>query len=523
MALLLQTSFQAESCRFINESAVMEILSFFIPVVFFLTSPFALASEFSVESLPFSQQKLFNDHLEDIETSFRQCRFVREQLKEKNHSWVSTKVFHSSATSPQMQIYTYFIGEFDPKRPTMIVVDGGPGGNSHLHSKLTKNFNELHFDQRGIVCSQPPSLTHLTNPDFYSSTAIAHDIEAIRQHYGLKTFSLYASSYGTVPATIYASLYPKNLKALVLEGVQYNSNNKVLERRYIHHLQRLYDSLSPNAQKGVDAYFTQSRSHNFSQLAFAFFRRNDGFNSAKKYLEALFFQGERFSYSRIDYQVLNLIKMMLTQVEDLSSPLSSAFDFDSQRPHLLTSIDSNETLLSEVKYLNLHMINCRENPGQIAFKTARINIQKGQFTLAPVDPSQKDFCSQYEISVDHEVYSPKSYPIQVPITYFQGELDSATGMDGALKHFLRSSQSQAQLLIAKHGGHGPLREMLLGTLGADSMATHMAAFEKSLRGEFLTSDEIKIMNKNSPVQWEQSLRDKNLIYQASPLTLQPLL
>jgi len=96
-------------------------------------------------------------------------------------------------------------------------------------------------------------------------------------------------------------------------------------------------------------------------------------------------------------------------------------------------------------------------------------------------------------------------------------------MDGALKHFLRSSQSQAQLLIAKHGGHGPLREMLLGTLGADSMATHMAAFEKSLRGEFLTSDEIKIMNKNSPVQWEQSLRDKNLIYQASPLTLQPLL
>jgi len=88
MALLLQTSFQAESCRFINESAVMEILSFFIPVVFFLTSPFALASEFSVESLPFSQQKLFNDHLEDIETSFRQCRFVREQLKEKNHSWV---------------------------------------------------------------------------------------------------------------------------------------------------------------------------------------------------------------------------------------------------------------------------------------------------------------------------------------------------------------------------------------------------------------------------------------------------
>lgn len=53
---------------------------------------------------------------------------------------------------------------------------------------------------------------------FYNSEQAAQDLELIRQQLGYETWTIHAMSYGTQLAQEYAARYPKQVKALVLDG-----------------------------------------------------------------------------------------------------------------------------------------------------------------------------------------------------------------------------------------------------------------------------------------------------------------
>jgi proline iminopeptidase len=118
--------------------------------------------------------------------------------------------------------------KFDPTLPTMIFFSGGPGGASHYQGhKQWQELNSLRvniiqFDQRGIACSRPATEVVYMDSQFYSSENTARDADELRKLFNVDKVSVYGLSYGTVPATIYASLFESSTKSLILEGVVYS-------------------------------------------------------------------------------------------------------------------------------------------------------------------------------------------------------------------------------------------------------------------------------------------------------------
>jgi proline iminopeptidase len=86
-------------------------------------------------------------------------------------------------------------------------------------------YNLLVFDQRGIAFSRPQESLY-QNLDFYSSLNTALDLEEIRKKLGLQQLIIYGASYGTVPATIYSSLFPERVLFAILEGTFYTEMAK---------------------------------------------------------------------------------------------------------------------------------------------------------------------------------------------------------------------------------------------------------------------------------------------------------
>ena len=68
------------------------------------------------------------------------------------------------------------------------------------------------------------------------------------------------------------------------------------------------------------------------------------------------------------------------------------------------------------------------------------------------------------------------YPVNVPVTYFQGSDDGATASPGAIQHYKSVPKKFKQLLILVKGGHNPnLSKLSLDTPGQKELFIH--AFE----------------------------------------------
>jgi proline iminopeptidase len=106
------------------------------------------------------------------------------------------------------------VGKNFVERPVLFLLHGGPGGN-HLrfkqHSLALQAWAQLVFiDHRGCGRSKK------TRQADYTLENNIEDIEALRQHLGLKKICILGTSYGGIVAQGYAIRYPKNLDKLIL-------------------------------------------------------------------------------------------------------------------------------------------------------------------------------------------------------------------------------------------------------------------------------------------------------------------
>lgn len=138
---------------------------------------------------------------------------------------------------------------------------GGPGESGNqilpiallsLPLQVRQHFNVVSFDPRGTgasgaldcgtspsaVISLPPvpnasgeelpgtkvftemaqSCEKLAAEPYLNTTDTARDMDRIRQALGVSTISFYGESYGTVLGAVYADLFPKRVRSLVLDG-----------------------------------------------------------------------------------------------------------------------------------------------------------------------------------------------------------------------------------------------------------------------------------------------------------------
>jgi len=122
----------------------------------------------------------------------------------------STKPFSGHLPINGTNLYT----EIKGRGETVIVLHGGPGLNqSYLHphfNELSKRFRLVFIDMRGHGKSDLPSSDSLRLQFF------ADDLEALRIHFKQEKLNIIAHSWGAVIAIKYATLYPDNVKKLLL-------------------------------------------------------------------------------------------------------------------------------------------------------------------------------------------------------------------------------------------------------------------------------------------------------------------
>ncbi len=99
-------------------------------------------------------------------------------------------------------------------RNVLLLVPGGPGGNHTVYNAIKDdllNFADLIlFDPRGCGNSD------FSEPQYCSLQNYINDIEAIRQVFNLKKFTLLGGSYGAIASIGYAIKYQSYLEKLIL-------------------------------------------------------------------------------------------------------------------------------------------------------------------------------------------------------------------------------------------------------------------------------------------------------------------
>jgi proline iminopeptidase len=100
----------------------------------------------------------------------------------------------------------------------ILIINGGPGMNSNgfadLAQRLAINNQTIIYDQRGTGQSTLDKIDSST----ISMKLMTEDIEVLRKHLNIKSWIVLGHSFGGMLASYYATLYPKNIDALILSS-----------------------------------------------------------------------------------------------------------------------------------------------------------------------------------------------------------------------------------------------------------------------------------------------------------------
>ena len=354
------------------------------------------------------------------------CAHHQEERSEEHGLWVQVPLDYSQPQKGTTLLYAWTKGPFNPEKKTVIFVSGGPGESAHGTSLSLDNWNIVFFDQRGVACSRPETRERYLSKDFYSSESTARDIDEIRKALQLSTISIYGVSYGTIPAHMYAFLFPQFTRSLVLEGVIAKSDAPTLieNSRRRKMLQKFFNSLPANYQERIlELNQMQEVSPTwFSNVGKMMFYLDDPTEVFGQFLDNVLWDDET---------ILNLIA-----------------SFQDKEP-VDIEYTSNNVAMGMLSCQELGM-NTRTSFYSVFAESRLIPYQD--------DFLQTNFCTSLGFATNEpmRVFDVKDYPLQVPVTYFQGFQDGATSADQALRSFKIAARGKAQLILAKKGGHSPL-------------------------------------------------------------------
>jgi proline iminopeptidase len=381
-------------------------------------------------------------------------------------NFTKVPVDYKKPEGESFELYTWFQEGFNPELPTIVYLTGGPGLTSHWgQPALSGDFNVLLVDQRGIACSRPLSYETYLSPEFYSSKNIALDIEEVRKSLKIDKWTVYGVSYGTIPATIYASLFPKETRSLIIEGVAFDS---VTLSNYDH-----TSALIKNLLDSQDL-IVQQRLKDIE---------NEGIDPIWV------------------FNWMKQILLMNTGKSDLDRQLALIKD-DTKYPNFLEMLRSQNApqegyprnelyLMNEVPF---YMLKCRET--EFLMTPSVLTWDESKNIVSIIEPEAEDNCESIKAKPS-TLYDGRSYPVKVPVFYFQGENDSATEAKGAYKHYENVAQGSKQFFLLLDGGHNPHFQILRGDNSAQK-----AILMNSIEGKVSTEEEVEKANSGlSYVKW----------------------
>lgn len=381
--------------------------------------------------------------------------------------YTSVPLDYSDLSKGTTDVYAFFSGGYDASKPTVLYFTGGPGQTAHWG--LFRNempYNTLIMEHRGIGCSRPLDVEQELSPSFYSSEFVARDAALVVKKAGLDKVTAYGISYGTVPATIFASLFPTTTRALILEGTVFSGSDDLWSAPHRRKLmQKMIDGLPADIKAKMERISTQYGVPNtwLSKTARNELMYNDGLRSLQKKL--LNFADEK-------------------KYQDAVENYKAMFEPSTFEPNPLF-------IPNDIPYF---MVSCEElglaHTGAVT-ADALINGK-----LVPVaDQASIDTCKQLGALRDRSYFATK-YPVKVPVTYFQGSDDSATPSPEGIHHYKSVPQGFKQLLILVRGGHNPN----LSNLSSEEEG-QKELFDHAFNGTAVPTDLLKLVQQKQALKW----------------------
>lgn len=425
------------------------------------------------------------------------CELRLGQEKTELGSWIDVPAYYQNINGPKTKIYYYTKKKINTNLPTLIYFMGGPGASSHGNEFDLPNMNVIFLDQRGVACSLPPTREMYLDPQFYSSEAIANDALMILNDLKITQAAIYGHSYGTVPATIFASKYPERVLSLLLEGTIFKADESLwIPERKIKLIQEFYDSLS-SEQKNLIVKVTAQKDipkNWFSFMARTAMAIGNFKNGMSEFLSQSLFNNDIEDQKSLE----SFAKMMSDFVSkvDQTTPAESFLYSDVMRG----MVACQELGMSQPEFSHL------------------LNFENGKFI--PDRQNVDNLSNCVPLGLDQKFakpYSAEKFPITVPVTYFHGEHDPMTSLDQGLRHFHNSKSHLKQILIMPEGGHVPNLEMLQkfglchyreGAFGFcekdEQLLQQIQIFEKAALGHHLSEDDIRTYNLLGQSRWTVS-------------------
>ncbi len=352
--------------------------------------------------------------------------------------------------------------DFSIDKKTVVYFNGGPGGTSaNTNFSALKDVNVIYFNQRGAAFSRPETKELFLDENYYSSENTAHDALAIAKHLGLKKVTAYGQSYGTVPATIFGSLFPENTENVILEGVIFDGSTKLWKAQHrLALVQKYFDKLDETTQKSILKY---SRHPEIFPGWFA-----------KMAQEVMY---EANFKKQLDDRLNNLFNPPGL----LSAEESEHFAVENLRWRDYNNIGAG----SDSLYFSPTMFNfigCKELEVRDDYSSFyAVFNEKNKLVPYKKDSQIVNYCEQLNIK-KYKTYTALDYPIKVPVYYFQGTTDGATTVENAIWHYKKVAKGYAKLILAKNGGHAPIIIPISSSLNfnpeIDSELSYKARVEK---------------------------------------------
>ena len=180
-----------------------------------------------------------------------------------SHLYPEIEAYHTD-TLAVSDIHTLYYEEVgNPEGKPIVFLHGGPGGGCSAHYRRffdPKKWRVILFDQRGCGRSTPfAELRENTTWD------LVEDIEKIREHLGIKSWSVFGGSWGSTLALSYAVTHPENVAGLFLRGI-FMLRGKEIKWFYQEGAHRIY----PDAWEHYIAPIPEEERGNFIE---AFYKR----------------------------------------------------------------------------------------------------------------------------------------------------------------------------------------------------------------------------------------------------------
>lgn len=337
---------------------------------------------------------------------------------------VIDRPFYPGSQSRNQFKYHFRYLPASPGNPTLVYIPGGPGETSiNTSFDVPDGYGLILTDPRGVGCNQIESRASLRD-EFYTTENIALDILAAVAMTNPEKYILYGRSYGTMVATVAASLAQQKIGmeplAVVLQGVVGQAF--------------LGDSIF---QGYLDTWATE---------------KSDLPASVLKTFE----QGSPLGYSSSVWglTVANLLAMGKSAQGDSIQFLQGVLP-NSPIQNSLEQMVSSFLPQSSADVAQLYRaIVCHEVSSVVSTPIVDVDLQLINGDLVPVKGHLCD-----GIPLDRP-YNSRDWQVRAPIYYFAGSLDPATPIKGARFHFEGQPRSNRIFVTVVDGGHRALESGL---------------------------------------------------------------